>query len=93
MPHLVACRTNLDHRDVVRAADDAAEDVRSSHPPNRSAHRHSPNAHRPFAILDVPPRAAVARRRVILGGHRRRAAPRARDLFAPSMRSARERPV
>ena len=91
MPHLVACRTNLDHRDVVRAADDAAEDVRSSRPHNRSAHRHSPNAHRPSAILDVPPRVAVARRRVMRGGHRRGAAQRARDLYAPSMRSARAR--
>ena len=93
MPHLLACRTKGDHRDVVRAADDAAEDVRSSHPPNRSAHRHSPSVHQPSAILDALPRVAVARRRVTRGGDRRGAAAHARDLCAPSMRSARERPV
>ena len=90
---MTACRTNLDHRDVVRAADDAAEDVRSSHPHNRSAHRHSPSAHRPSAILDVPQPAAVARRRVMREGYRRGAAARARDPCVPPMRSAPERPV
>lgn len=91
MPHFTKCRTNLDHRDVVRAADDAAEDVRSNHPHNQSAHRHSPNAHRPSVTLDVPQRVAVVRRRVMRGGHRPGAAPLARDPCAPSMRSARER--
>jgi hypothetical protein len=92
MPHLVACRTNLDRRDVVRAADDAAEDVPSNHR-NPSVRRRSPSARLRSAILDVHPRVAVARRRVMRGEHRRGAARRARDPFVPSMRSAQERPA
>jgi len=93
MPHFTKCRTNPDRRDVVRAADDAAEDDRSSHPHSRSARRHSQNAHRPSGILGVPRRVAVALPRVMREGHRRGAAPRARDRCVPLMRSARERPA
>jgi len=91
MPHLVACRTSLDHRDAVRAVDDAAEDVRSSHPHSQSARRHSPNVHRPSAILDVRLRVAVGRPRVMRAGHRRDAARHVGDRCAQSMRSARGR--
>jgi hypothetical protein len=92
MPHLVACRTRGDHRDVDRAAAGVAEDVLSNHrSPN--ARRRSPNAHRPSAILDVPPRVGVTRQRVMRAGHRRGAAPLARDPCAPSMRSVRGRPA
>ena len=93
MPHLVACRTSLDHRDAVRAADDAAADVRSSHPHSQSARRRSPNAHRPSAILDGAPRVAVARPRVMRAGHRRGAARHVGDRCVPSMRSAPGRPA
>ena len=86
MPHLVACRTKGDHRDVDRAADDAAVDVRSNHP-------HNPNAHRPSAILDGAPRVAVARPRVMRAGHRRGAARHVGDRCVPSMRSAPGRPA
>ena len=92
MPHLVACRTRGVHRDGDRAADGAAEDVRN-HPHNRSAHRHSPSAHRLSAILDEPQRVAAARRLVMRGEHQRGAAARARDPCVPPMRSAPERPV
>jgi hypothetical protein len=89
---MTACRTKGDHRDVDRAADGAAEDVRNNHR-SPSARRRSPNEHRPCAILAVRPRVAVEHRRVIRGAHRRGAAPLARDPFAPSMRSARGRPA
>ena len=89
MPHLLACPTNLDHRDVVRAADDGAEDVPSNHR-NPSVRRRNPSARLRSAILDVHPRVAVARRRVMRGEHRRGAAQPARDPCARSMRSARE---
>ena len=93
MPHLVACRTKGDHRDVDRAADDAAVDVRSNHPHNPNAHRRSPTGHRRFVILVVSRREVVALRRVTRGGHRRGAARRAGDLCGRSTRSGQARPA
>jgi len=92
MPHLVACRTKGDHRDVDRAADDAAVDVRSNHR-SPSAHRRSPSAHRRFVILVASRRAVVVPRRVTRGGHRRGAARRAGDLCGRSTRSGQARPA
>jgi len=84
----MACRTNLDRRDVDRVVDDAVVDVRSNHPHSRSARRHSPSVRRPSAIL-------VGRRRVTHAAtaDRRGAAAPAPDRCALRMRSARERPA
>jgi len=83
---MTACRTKGDHRDVDRAADDAAADVRSNHPHSRSARRPSPNVHRRFAIRVVRQRVT----RAWTGDPRRAAAP-ARDRCARWMRSAQGR--
>jgi hypothetical protein len=80
---LVACRTKGDHRDVDRAADDAAVDVRSNHPHNPNAHRRSPTGHRRFVILvAVPARGGRAPARDARGAPARRGATRARPVRA-----------
>jgi hypothetical protein len=61
MPHLVACRTKDDHRDVDRVAAGVAADVLSSHPRNPSVRLHSRSARQHSVTPDAARRATRAR--------------------------------